>query len=60
MKNPRGSFVAIARLWMLGCMVLVAGGSGLGDAALEKLSHDPANWFMWGGNFYGQRYSPLD
>src|SRR5919205_883239 len=45
---------------MLGCMVLAAGGSALGNPALEKLSHDPANWAMWGGNFYGQRYSPLD
>ncbi|MDQ3797749.1 MAG: methanol/ethanol family PQQ-dependent dehydrogenase [Pseudomonadota bacterium] len=45
---------------MLGCMVLAAGGSALGNPALEKLSHDPANWVMWGGNFYGQRYSPLD
>jgi len=32
---------------------------GFANAEVEKLSHDPANWATWGGDYYGMRFSTL-
>ena len=29
------------------------------NAEVEKLSHDPANWATWGGDYFGSRFSTL-
>ncbi len=34
--------------------------AAFGNPELIKLSEDPANWPMWGGNYTGNRYSELD
>ncbi len=30
------------------------------NTGVEKLTKDPSNWAIWGGNYAGQRYSELD
>ncbi|HKH21258.1 MAG TPA: methanol/ethanol family PQQ-dependent dehydrogenase, partial [Gammaproteobacteria bacterium] len=46
------------------CVAAVAAfavsGAAFGNSELIKLSQDPANWAMWGGNYSGDRYSELD
>ncbi len=38
---------------------LAAGFAGA-NSGVEKLTKDPNNWAIWGGNYAGQRYSELD
>ncbi|MFA7105632.1 MAG: methanol/ethanol family PQQ-dependent dehydrogenase [Dysgonamonadaceae bacterium] len=39
---------------------MAVAGTALANEELLKLQKDPNQWVMWGGNYYGQRYSELD
>jgi len=45
---------------IVACMSMAVAGTALANEELLKLQKDPNQWVMWGGNYYGQRYSELD
>ncbi|MGI8739516.1 MAG: methanol/ethanol family PQQ-dependent dehydrogenase [Gammaproteobacteria bacterium] len=52
-----------SKVWKPGVVALAAfavSGTAFGNSELMKLSQDPANFPMWGGNYTGNRYSELD
>jgi glucose dehydrogenase len=53
--NP---MIVPARL-TLSIIALAISRTGFFSSELIKLSQNPANWPMWGRNYYGQRYSEL-
>ena len=52
-----------SKVWKPGVVALAAfavSGTAFGNSELMKLSQDPDNFPMWGGNYTGNRYSELD
>jgi len=52
-----------SKVWKPGVAALAAfavSGTAFGNSELMKLSQDPANFPMWGGNYTGNRYTELD
>lgn len=56
MKKPIKSWLIATTVASL----LAAPGLSQASKELDKLSQDPANWAMWGGDYQGTRYSKLD
>ena len=55
MKKPLKSWLLASSVAAL----LAAPAISTANTELEKLSQNPANWAMWGGNYAGTRYSEL-
>ncbi|MGR9108329.1 MAG: methanol/ethanol family PQQ-dependent dehydrogenase [Gammaproteobacteria bacterium] len=56
MKKPLKSWLIASTV----ASILTAPGVALANDGVEKLSKDPKNWPIWGGNYSGTRYSALD
>jgi len=49
-----------SKLLVAAAAVVLWPGVLLANSEVEKLTKDPSNWAIWGGNYAGTRYSELD
>ena len=49
-----------SKLLMVAAAVVLWPGMSLANSDVQKLTKDPANWAIWGGDYAGTRFSQLD